>query len=140
MIQIDEIRQLPRDIKLAGSAVQEAVLAGENITLLEKHSTAMWKVSLSGEPILICGVVQESLLSDVFFWFMMCEGFTRKLKTSIRSCRDLVLELKERFPRLVTSVNVEDVAAHRFAKALRWKPEPTTYELMGTTYQQYRMN
>lgn len=140
MIQIDEIIQLPRDIKLAGSAVKESVLAGENITLLEKHSTKIWQVNLNDEPILICGVVQENLLYDVFFWFMMCEGFTRNFKTSYRSCRDLVLELKHRYPRLVTSVNVEDVAAHRFAKALCWKPEPTTYELMGITYQQYRMN
>lgn len=116
MIQINQLTFVP-DLAYGEYAWKELQMSAKQIKAVERASDGIWVVSDEGNPLLVAGVIKQSLLGTPRLWFLLCQPFIdSKVNFHLRSLRLVVDLLAQRYRRMETYVEKDWRTGERFAK------------------------
>lgn len=79
------------------------------------HAVEIWKIKDDGIPVFIIGVMRKDMIGWAEIWVILTEALEYHWWSSLRQCRRLTKDLKERYPGLIAHTR-PDGAEERFAK------------------------
>lgn len=114
MTQIEQVPFIPK-LEYSDYAWKELRMHAGAIAAVNIQSEGIWVVSAE-EPIMVCGVIRESMISKPRFWFLLCRAFTeRKINFHLRALKSCSQVLSEEYPGLETYVEDGWKTGERFA-------------------------
>lgn len=133
MIRIDQLPFIP-NLPYATYSLGELSLAKDNIEAVNKASEGIWVVSFLDTPLLVVGVIGNSLLNPPRLWFLLCENFiTERVTMHLRALRNALDYLDEIYPSLVTYVEKDWAKGVKFAKFCGFRPSGREVVVYGRT-------
>lgn len=73
MIQINQLTFVP-ELAYGDYAWKELQLSAKQIRAVERASDGIWVVS-DDQPLVVAGVIKQSLLGTPRLWFLLCQHF-----------------------------------------------------------------
>lgn len=139
MILIEDITTIDFPLAYYGVSAEELVGREDELIRSVEGSRQAWKITNSEIPIAVCGIHTQSLLGTPIFWFVMLEGFSKHLISSLLGARKAVKILAYLYPAAVTLVQVGNSRAELFAEKMGFIPTDEKCELPLGIYQVYRV-
>lgn len=115
MIQINQLTFVP-ELAYGDYAWKELQLSAKQIRAVERASDGIWVVS-DDQPLVVAGVIKQSLLGTPRLWFLLCQHFIdSRVNFHLKALRMTVDLLAMRYPRMETYVEKDWRTGERFAK------------------------
>lgn len=137
MIQIEQVPYIPK-LNYGDYAWKELRAAPEAIETVARASEGIWVVTLE-EPVLVIGVIKNSLLSRPRLWFLLCRAFTEtKVNYHLRALKLCLKTLDQHYPELETFVEEGWETGEKFARFCGFQPTMLRAEMYGKTFKVWR--
>lgn len=134
MITIKHLEFIP-DLNYTDYSKRELLTVGAAVRAIEAASTDIWVVLNDNVPLLVGGIIPQSLICHPRLWFLLCKGFASdNVIWKLRALKNLMQVLDEKHGRTETLVEDNWEQGLKFATFLGYRLTDRTYELNGINY------
>lgn len=134
MIEIKHLDFIP-DLSYTDYSRKELLTVGAVVREIEKASTDIWVVLNDNIPLLVGGIIPQSLVCTPRLWFLLCKEFTTgNVNWNLRALKQLMKVLDEKHGRVETLVEDGWEQGRKFATFCGFRLTNRTYELDNKTY------
>lgn len=124
MMRVRKLKRLPKTMlrQLTPLAKRQFESSGDLAWELLDRSETKWAIyNDEGELILIAGLLKQTRLGRPELWMLMCKGFLKNLRQSMRDSRELMSRLLAMEPVVRAKVQCIDKLSCRFAIKLGFR-------------------
>lgn len=133
MIRIDQLDFVP-NLPYGEYAAEELEMSKGQIKAVERASDGVWVVSDTA-PLVVAGVIRQSLVGTPRLWFLLCEGFINgSLKDNLRTLRTTLDMLMQRYPKVETYVEQDWQMGEHFARFAMFRKTERLAEVYGRPF------
>jgi hypothetical protein len=136
MIRIEEIRHLPEELvqQLSEYAKGEWEIAAGFAQVVFEKSEHVWYATADDRPLLVCGVIRQSLMGACRFWFLL---FREVKKVEFKRVKMALPTVFKRCARVETWIEDSYEPGRRFARFFDFEPSETHITAFGREYTVY---
>lgn len=141
----DDARRIAENIRehdkqeIWASSMQQPFNAMKNGIKYSDQAMTGWA---NGEPVLMFGVVYESLVGNIGTpWMIASKQLDKYAITFLRRCKKPVLEMMQKYDTLINHVDARNVCAIRWLEWLGFhvEPQPKRYGALALPFHRFTM-